>query len=76
METKGSGKYIISAIGVVVVIILLVFSGKVFENVDANKIVVIQDPVDGELHWYVTQGLKWQGFGKVTSYVTVMCKDI
>lgn len=43
-------------------------AGKLFENVNANEIVVIQDPVDGELHWYVSQGLKWQGAGKVTSY--------
>lgn len=67
-QGMGFGRYVLSAIGAVAVVILLVFSGKVLENVDANEIVVIQDPVDGELHWYTTQGLKWQGVGKATSY--------
>lgn len=69
MEQKlGFGKVVISAIGAIVVIVLLIFSGKVFESVDANEIVVIQDPFDGELHWYSTQGIKWQLLGKVVRY--------
>ena len=52
----------------VLLLAALVLSGKVVENVDANEIVVIQDPFDGELHWYNTAGIKWQGFGRVTSY--------
>ena len=69
MERKlVSGRIVISAVAFIVVIILLIFSSKVFESVDANEIVVIQDPFDGELHWYAAQGIKWQGLGKVTRY--------
>lgn len=52
----------------VMMLAVLVLGGKVVENVDANEIVVIQDPWDGELHWYTTPGVKLQGFGSVTSY--------
>ena len=52
----------------VMLLAVLVLGGKVVENVDANEIVVIQDPIDGELHWYATPGVKWQGFGGVTPY--------
>lgn len=51
---------------------LLIFGiasvGKMWEDVDAGEIVVIQDPVDGELHVYKTSGMQWQGWGKVTHY--------
>ncbi len=49
-------------------IVLLISIGSLVENVDADEIMVIQDPMDGELHWYTSAGMKWQGFGKVTSY--------
>ena len=62
------GKMLALVVGGVMLVALLVLSGKVLENVDAKEIVVIQDPVDGELHWYVAQGIKWQGFGSVTAY--------
>src|SRR3990167_7207478 len=69
MERKlGIGKIVISAVAFIAVIILLIFLSKLFESVDANEIVVIQDAFDGELHWYATQGIKWQGLGKVTRY--------
>lgn len=55
-------------VGGVMLLAVLVLSGKVVENVDANEIVVIQDPVDGELHWYTSAGIKWQGFGRITAY--------
>lgn len=61
-------KIVFSSVGIIIMLAVLIFSGKIFENVDANEIVAIQDPIDGELHWYVVQGLKWQGAGKVTSY--------
>lgn len=53
---------------VVVAIVFLMFSGKMFENVDATEIMVVQSPMSGKLSWYTTQGIKWQGLGKVTSY--------
>jgi len=52
----------------VMLLVMLVLIGKVVENIDANEILVVQDPIDGELHWYVTAGIKWQGFGHVTTY--------
>ena len=40
----------------------------VFENVDANEILVIQSLISGNLSWYAQPGVKWQWFGKLTSY--------
>lgn len=61
--------------GIFVGILLIVFfvlSGKMWETVDADEIVVIQDPVDGELHTYIggtaTGGLQFQNFGTATHY--------
>ena len=57
--------YAIAGIGLV---LFLVLSGMLFENVDAKSIVCIQSAVSGKLVWYTTPGVKWQGFGKVTTY--------
>lgn len=38
------------------------------ENVDASEIAVIQAPFSGKLSFYCTQGVEWQGGGRVTSY--------
>ncbi len=46
----------------------MIFSGKLFQNVDAEEIVCIQSPISGKLSWYTQPGVKWQGFGKVTTY--------
>lgn len=46
----------------------LACAGKLWENVPASDYVVIQSPVAGDLTWYTSQGLKWQGFGDVTAY--------
>jgi hypothetical protein len=62
------GKMLISAIGVIALFVLVVFSGMIFENVGADEVVVIQSPVKGVLEWYTTPGLKWQGFGTPTHY--------
>ncbi|MEL6675900.1 MAG: SPFH domain-containing protein [Bacteroidota bacterium] len=50
------------------VLVLFAISGSIFENVDAGKICVIQAPISGELTIHFDQGLKFQGFGKVTNY--------
>jgi len=39
-----------------------------WENVDAHEIMVVQSPIDGTLSVYTDPGVKWQGFGKVTTY--------
>lgn len=58
--------------GIVFATILLiggsVLSFWLFENVDADKVVVIQSPISGKLTWHSTPGIKWQGCGRVTVY--------
>ncbi len=55
---------------VAAILLLLVFMSatRLFENVYADEIVVIQSPISGTLSWYATPGLKWQGWGFVTRY--------
>jgi regulator of protease activity HflC (stomatin/prohibitin superfamily) len=55
-------------VGVFLLLLLAVSAGSLFENIDADEIMVVQSPVSGELTWHLTPGLKWQGFGKVTVY--------
>lgn len=62
------GKGISIAVFAIIAITCLSLVGSVVESVDANEICVIQDPIDGELHWYTTAGYKAQWFGKVTKY--------
>ena len=45
--------------------IILYAANKTVINVDADEIVVTQDPLDGELHVHTTAGLKNQNFGNV-----------
>lgn len=47
---------------------LLASLGRLYENIAADEIVVIQAPFSGELKWYTTPGMVWQGFGDVTAY--------
>lgn len=60
----------IFAVGVIAIaaIVLLVITTMTFESMDANQIMVVQSPIDGELTWHTTAGIKWQGFGKITFY--------
>jgi len=60
----------ISAIGITVLttIFMLIAAGRLWENVGAEEIVIIQAPFSGKLAVYTTPGLKWQGFGKPTHY--------
>lgn len=46
--------------GVVVFFLLFVVAsaGKLWENVDADRIVCIQSPLAGKLNWYTTAGVK------------------
>jgi hypothetical protein len=48
--------------------LVLIMCFKLFENLDANKLMVIQSPFSGKLTWHTSAGTKWQGFGKVTKY--------
>jgi len=67
-STSSTKRTIALAIGVIILIVALVSSFKVVENVDAKNILVIQDPIDGDLHWYKNAGVKWQWFGTPTEY--------
>lgn len=53
---------------IVCLIFLLSIAGNIFENVDANEIMVLQAVPSGQLSVFKTPGWKWQGFGKVTKY--------
>lgn len=46
----------------------LLGSSQIWENVDAHEMMVLQDPVDGQLHIFTSPGWKWQWGGKVTKY--------
>lgn len=48
-------------------LVVLLLSFQLFEQMDANEIMVIQSPL-GSLAVYTDAGIKWQGFGKVTYY--------
>lgn len=47
---------------------ILIFGGKIWQDVDADQIIVVQSPLSGKLTWHTTPGVKWQGFGSVTAY--------
>ena len=49
-------------------IIALIFVPKLWEDVDAGEVVVVQDPFDGNLHVYKEPGWQWQGGGRATHY--------
>lgn len=70
------GRKILSAGGMVVLVVGFFLSFMVFENVDANEIVCIQDWGDGELHWYTDAGIKLQMFGKVTVYKKLADREL
>src|SRR3989344_253417 len=55
----------IAALVAMLVGILFLFN--VFETVNANEILLVQS-VGGKMTWHVTPGVKWQGFGKLTTY--------
>lgn len=61
-------KIVIGVLGIIILIALIASATRMFETVQAGEIVIIQDPVDGELHVYSDPGLKWQNFGKATHY--------
>lgn len=49
-------------------IILIVFSGKIVENVDNSEIVIIQSVFSGKVSIYTTPGPVFQAFGTATHY--------
>jgi hypothetical protein len=49
-------------------IILILFSGKIVENVDNSEIVIIQSAFSGKVSIYTTPGPVFQAFGTATHY--------
>lgn len=63
------GRILFAASAVIFVVFVLVSLPKLFEDMDASEIMVIQHPISGELTVYADNGgYKWQGFGTVTKY--------
>jgi hypothetical protein len=59
---------IIGIVGTVLLLLaMLVLGPKLFENVDASEVLLIQSP-GGNLGWHTQPGWVYQGFGKVTAY--------
>ncbi len=56
------------AVVVVIAILICILGCNMFENLSADKVMCIQNPVTGALSWHVTPGLKWQGFGSITKF--------
>jgi regulator of protease activity HflC (stomatin/prohibitin superfamily) len=61
-------RWVTVIVGIILVVVIGASATRIFENVPADTIVVIQSPVSGDMTWYTSPGLKWQGFGQVTSY--------
>jgi regulator of protease activity HflC (stomatin/prohibitin superfamily) len=59
--------FLAALVGLVLLVMLLSI-GSLFESLDAEQVMVIQSPVSGELTYHVTPGMKWQGAGRVTKY--------
>jgi regulator of protease activity HflC (stomatin/prohibitin superfamily) len=61
-------KIIFGVIALFILILGFSLMGKMWEDVDAGEIVVIQDPFDGDLHIQKEPGFVWQGGGRATHY--------
>jgi len=61
-------KITLLALSAIVLIIMISYSGKMFEEVQAGEIVVIQHPISGELDVITTPGTYCQYLGTATHY--------
>ena len=68
MKELSLKKITLIALSVVALIVLISYSGKMFEEVEAGEIVVIQHPLSGELDVITTPGTYSQYLGKATHY--------
>jgi hypothetical protein len=55
-------------VGTILLITMVFIIPKLWEDVDAGEVVVIQDPFDGDLHVYKEPGFVWQAMGRATHY--------
>lgn len=68
MQNLSIKKIIFGIVGIIAAIFLIAYAGKLAEDVSAGEIVVIQDPIDGDLHVYTNPGVVGQNFGTATHY--------
>lgn len=68
MKELSLKKITLIALSVIALILLISYSGKMFEEVEAGEIVVIQHPLSGELDIITTPGTYSQYLGKATHY--------
>lgn len=61
-------KKIFAVLAAVLVIAIIAFSGKLFEDADKSKNYVCQMPITGEYVVWNDGGLQWQGLGDIDSY--------
>lgn len=61
-------KKIVAIICVFAVVVLLSCMGSILENVKNEQIVVCQSPWSGDMTYWTAPGMKYQGFGKKTTY--------
>lgn len=59
---------LLSVVLCVAFVVLLVFSGKLFEDVAADEIVINQVPITGKLEYWTNPGLKFQMFGDIQTF--------
>lgn len=67
IATLTTRKILLLGMGILVLIFIL-FSGKMVENVDNSEIVIIQSIFTGKITIYTTPGPVLQGFGTATHY--------
>lgn len=69
METNTRNFFNFKKIGIALfAIFALILTPKLFENLDAGEIAVVQSPISGSLTVIKTPGWAFQGFGSVTKY--------
>lgn len=55
--------------GIIALVLCLFGWGYMFESYESDQIIVVKNPVSGELTWHTgTGGVVWQGGGTVTTY--------
>ena len=65
MNLKTIEKRTLIIISSIIFILFLTLSGKLFEDVKADEIVINQVPVTGTLEFWTIPGLKFQMFGDI-----------
>ena len=68
MKSFSVKKITMIALSVIVLILLISYSGKMFEEVEAGEVCVIQHPISGEFDIITTPGTYGQYLGKATHY--------